>query len=246
MKLICYPTGDTPPAMRPAPATRGWMDRTSASYAYRCLPLNIANAHGWEVLSPARFSAVWDGSPALEGIKVTSAAEPHLLPISHFGHGVLTFHIHALFRTEPGWDMMVGGPVNRPKDSIQPLAGVVETDWAPYTFTMNWMFTRAFVPIRFEEGEPFCTIYPVPRAAVRDTEPEIRSMESDPELAEAYKAWQRSRSDFLEDLRQDESDARQKRWQKSYYRGLMPDGRDAGAEHRTKLQPRDFVDRREE
>lgn len=246
MKLICYPTGPTPPPMRPAPATRPWMDATTAAYAYRCLPLNIANAHGWEILSPCRFTAVWDGANALESIRITSSAPAHLLPISHFGHGVLTFHIHAVFRTEPGWNTMVGGPVNRPKDSIQPLVGVVETDWAPYTFTMNWKFTRAFVPIRFDEGEPICAIYPVRREAVRETEPEIRDLASDPELADAYHAWQKSRTDFLADLKTDQSEARAKRWQKAYYRGLMPDGSEADADHATKLQPRPFADKRGE
>ena len=37
---------------------------------------------------------------------------------------------------------MVTGPFNQPKDAIQPLTAIVETDWAPFTFTMNWKFTR--------------------------------------------------------------------------------------------------------
>ena len=55
---------------------------------------------------------------------------PGQLPsaISHFGHGVLTFHVPVISRTERGWDLMVSGPINAPKDATAPLSGVVETD----------------------------------------------------------------------------------------------------------------------
>ena len=51
------------------------MNATHYRFAYRCLPLNIANAHGWEVLSPAGFSAIWHGGPAIEDVKITVDAE---------------------------------------------------------------------------------------------------------------------------------------------------------------------------
>ena len=47
MRLICYPTSGDPPKIVAAPVERGWMDRSVQGFAYRCLPLNIANAHGW-------------------------------------------------------------------------------------------------------------------------------------------------------------------------------------------------------
>ena len=75
----------------------------------------------------------------LHGAAGTPAA---LAPLSAFGEGVLTFHINGLFRTPPGWNLWVGGSPNSPKDGIYPLTGVIETDWSPYTFTMNWRFTR--------------------------------------------------------------------------------------------------------
>ena len=114
------------------------MSRTRDSFAYRCLPLNIANAHGWELLCPAAFEAVWNGKTGIRGVVVTSQAPEDQRPISHFGHGILTFHVETLFRTEPGINLWVTGPVNRPKDGIYALTGVVETDWLPFTFTMNW------------------------------------------------------------------------------------------------------------
>ena len=34
--------------------------------------------------------------------------------------------------------MWAMGPPNHVKDGIQPLVGLVETDWLPFPFTMNW------------------------------------------------------------------------------------------------------------
>ena len=103
MRLICYPTSGEPPKIVSAPVERGWMDRTEQGFAYRCLPLNIANAHGWLLLNTVPFVAQWDGGPELGAISLyANAAHGPLLALSHFGHGVLTFSVNALFRTEPG------------------------------------------------------------------------------------------------------------------------------------------------
>ena len=143
MRLICYPTSGDPPKIVAAPVERGCMDRSVQGFAYRCLPLNIANAHGWFLLNPIAFVARWNGGPEVGAVSLYAhAADTQLLASSHFGQGVLTFNVNALVRTDPGYDLMVTGPLNQPKDGIQPLTGVVETDWAPFTFTMNSKFTR--------------------------------------------------------------------------------------------------------
>ena len=49
MDLTCYLHPGWSPRIRPAEPTRDWMTNTPKSFAYRCLPLNIANAHGWEI-----------------------------------------------------------------------------------------------------------------------------------------------------------------------------------------------------
>ena len=49
MDLICYLHDGWDPDIRPAEPRRDWMDETPEAFAYRCLPLNIANAHGWEI-----------------------------------------------------------------------------------------------------------------------------------------------------------------------------------------------------
>ena len=169
MRLICYPTSGAAPKLAPSPVERDWMERTNAGFAYRCLPLNIANAHGWLILNAAPLIAEWDGGMGVEAVTVQGATpDASIQADSHFGSGVLTFTVGALFRTEPGWDLLVTGPFNRPKDAIQPLTGIVETDWAPFSFTMNWKFTRKFAPVAFERDEPFCMIFPI-RAACAQT-----------------------------------------------------------------------------
>jgi hypothetical protein len=239
MRLICYATSGAPPIIVPAPVERYWMDQTDGQ-AYRCLPLNIANAHGWLILNTTPFEAEWDGGSAKTSVVVRGETDAPLLAESHFGAGVLTFHVNGLFRTEPGYDLMVTGPINMPKDSIQPLSGIVETDWAPFTFTMNWRFTRPRTPIRFTRDEPFCMIYPLRRGLIDDIEPEIRPIEADPEIHTAFTTWSDSRRGFNRDLTVPGSDARKQKWQKDYFRGDSPFA-EGPPDHRTKLRPKPFT-----
>jgi hypothetical protein len=244
MRLICYPTSGDPPSITPAPVERDWMDATSNGFAYRCLPLNIANAHGWLLLNSTPFLAEWDGGDAVDSVAIDHSPDlpGPMLASSHFGSGVLTFSVTGLFRTEPGYDLWVGGPANLLKDAIQPLTAIVETDWSPFTFTMNWRFTRPRTRIAFDTGEPFCMIYPIPRGLVEAVEPEIRELAAEPELDAAHRQWTQSRLDFNIDLKQDGSAAQAQGWQKNYVRGSGLDGIKAPADHRTKVKLRSFVD----
>lgn len=238
MRLICYRTSDQAPKIVPAPLERDWMDATPQGYAYRCLPLNIANSHGWLILNPVPFVAHWNGGPDITSVTAmptgTDARSP-MLAASHFGNGVLTISITGLFRTEPGWDLWVGGPANMIKDGIQPLTGIVETDWSPFTFTMNYKFTRPFVPVTFAQDEPYCMIFPIKRGVIEAVEPEFRALDADPGVLEAYTAWAESRRSFNEDLKVEGSAAQKEKWQKKYFRGA-----EAPSDHRTKLRLPEF------
>src|SRR5213596_529820 len=173
MRLIAYrvfePTAiDPAPLLRPASPRRRWMEETTDRFAYRCLPLSIANQHGWELLCPWSFEALWTGGHSEKSVQVVRLSGEGPLPDSHFGEGILTFLPCYLFRTEEPYDLYVTGPVNIRKDGIVPLSAIVETDWLPFTFTMNWAFTRVGVPVRFEEGEPFCHIFPIASGLVEE------------------------------------------------------------------------------
>jgi hypothetical protein len=227
---------------RPAPQERDWMDATHQRYAYRCLPLNIANAHGWEILCASGFTATWDGTAAKTCLAIAPDDGTVAPAVSHFGSGMLTFHIPCVFRTDPGTDLYVTGPVNRPKDAIAPLTGVVETDWADYSFTMNWMFTRPHTPVRFEKDEPICHFFPFRRGTLERIEPHTVALSQAPDTERRYKQWSQSRLAFNADLEVPGSQAVHERWQKNYFRGQRPDGVASGAEdHRSKLRLKPFT-----
>ena len=60
MKLIAHVIDGHQVDIRPAPVN-DWMEATNQRFAYRCLPLNIANAYGWEVPCPCDVEAYWTG-----------------------------------------------------------------------------------------------------------------------------------------------------------------------------------------
>ena len=243
MELTCYLHPGWAPLIRPAPATREWMTDTPESFAYRCLPLNIANAHGWEILTPCAFDAIWTGgtSPDAVQFRFPPGIDLDTAPVSLFGQGVLTFHIQGLFRTEPGWSLWIGGAPNQPKDAIQPLTGVVETDWSPYTFTMNWRFTRPNTWVHFDQEEPICFFFPVQRDALASVQPHFEELDGAPELMAEFKAWSESRNAFQARVAADPPAAPADHWQKLYYRGVRPGGDAGPSDHLSKLRVQPFA-----
>jgi hypothetical protein len=241
MKLIAHVIEGHHVDIRPAPVEREWMDETNQRFAYRCLPLNIANAFGWEALCNAGFLATWNGGASTDAITIEPDPGTQSPAVSHFGHGILTFHLPCLFRTEPGSSLMVQGPINHPRDGIAALAGIIETDWSPYSFTMNWIFTQPDVSVRFEKGEPYCHIFPVQLGVMESIEPELRLLSENPELKREHDLWSASRAKFNTDLKEPGSDAQADKWQKLYYRGLDPGATKPPAEeHRTRLRLKPF------
>ena len=238
MELECYPTTERPPELVAGRPQRGWMDRFAERHPYRCLPLTMANTSGWELLSPVGFTAEWNGGPHQQDITLR-ADHPHpdfhRLASSHFSGGVLTFHPGYLFRTPPGWSMWTGGPPNHIKDGIQPLAGLVETDWLPFPFTMNWMMTRPG-EVRFEKGEPFCFITLTQDKVLEEFDVVHKPLESDEVLRGQYEAWATKRHSFNERLHAREPEAVKAAWQRFYFKGEMPD--------ETGYKPKDHVNKR--
>lgn len=226
--------------LEPAPADRDWMDQTHQRYAYRCLPLVIANQAGWIIRNPIDFSVRWNGGNQLDDLKLRfPRGVPENRIRSHFGHGILTFTVPYLFRTPQGINLWVKGPANCIKDGIQPLEGVVETDWSDATFTMNWKVTRKNHTIRFERGEPICMLVPLPRGLAESLEPVRQPLESDREQFSRYEQWRESRHAFNENLRQQDAATVQRGWQRDYMLGMDGEGHAFG-EHQTKLRIRPF------
>jgi len=242
MELNCYVMDGWDPRIRPAAPQREWMENTPERFAYRCLPLAIANSSGWEVLSPCGFSARWNGGPLAEDVEIRldPGTQVRKAPVALFGQGTITFHVEGIIRTSPGWNLWVGGSPNSAKDAIAPLGGIIETDWSPYSFTMNWRFTRPDTWIRFEENEPFCFFFPIQRNVLDEVKPQIRPLDEEPELKEAFLAWSKSRDAFQEWVKEANPTAPADKWQKLYYRGLRPDGTRGAKDHVSKVRPEPF------
>jgi len=234
LDLIAYRASAEPLPLRPAPSHRPWMDATDQRTAYRCLPMVIANQAGWELLCPVDFRAIWDGGVGKEAIELKFKDARSDYISSHFGYGILTFSPGYLFRTPSGHNLWCKGPTNDPKDGIAPLEGIIETDWSPYSFTMNWKFTRAGHEVSFGKGEPVCMLLPFPRAYLQRFDPAIHALSDDAALEESHKLWAQSRAEFNQDLLIPESEARRQKWQRTYMLGRDPLGA-AFAPHETKL-----------
>lgn len=226
MDLIAYDlAGFMPQRLEPAPLHRDWIDRLPEKFARRCLPMMIANQSGWEIVTAERVEAAWTGATNEAAVTATGGGT------GIFGAGILTFNIRWLFRTPPGWNLLARGPANRPKDGISPLEGVVETDWASQTFTMNWQFTRPGHVV-FEVGEPICFVVPQQRGALEAFEPVVRPIEADPKTKGEFAAFNESRSRFRATYLSG--------WQKDYHRGLNVGSDEPAEGHQRKLRLRPF------
>jgi len=68
-RVVAYPVDDVSDEqldnmdklIRPRTAKRQWMDETPDRYAYRCIPMTMANTMGWELLSQVNCEITWNG-----------------------------------------------------------------------------------------------------------------------------------------------------------------------------------------
>jgi hypothetical protein len=247
LDLRAYPTTDRfRPRLQPAPRWRAWINEMDERWGNRCLPLLVANESGWVLLNPVRFEAVWNGEPAAKGVTIRfdeDVAEPS--PIAtHFGYGILTWSVPYLFRTPSGYNLLARGPANWPKDGVTALEGLVETDWAVATFTMNWKITRPDHPIVFEKDEPFCMVVPQKRGELESFAPAVRDLKEDPDLHDAARRWAQGRDQmqvqkFLANY-SGEFEQYRSAWEKNYFQGRTADGQVA-PEHQTRIDLSDFT-----
>jgi hypothetical protein len=242
--LIGFITGENAPQFSPGQMNRAWMSDMHRSWANRCLPLLIANQSGWELRNPNAFTATWMGGNDITKVVVAPdrRGPGQFLPVSNFGYGILTWHLPILFRTPPGYDLLVRGPANHPKDAISPLEGIVETDWTSSGFSINWKFTRQLMPVRFEVDEPICMIVPQRRGELEEFAPEFRPIAADDGLRGKYEQFMQSRVE----LGQAQATAAGTEgvkvpWQGDYMRGSHADGEAGAPDHRTRRELRPFV-----
>ena len=175
------------------------MTETSGAYAYRCMPLNIANEYGWSVLSPSQFTATWDGSEDLEGVSIKyENGEGYDFAHSHFGSGILTISVDFVVQTPQNISLYIRGIPNDLISNIQPLDAIVETDWLPFTFTYNYKFLKPCT-VRFEKNEPLFSFFPILRGDIESYSLNTQSIEEDPDFFEKYLEYSNSRESYLKE-----------------------------------------------
>lgn len=216
----------------PASIRRAWMDETPAGFANRCLPMLIANQSGWVLLNRGRVQVTWNGGLGSQDVTIDMDDPDTEAPQSHFGSGLITWRIPYLFRTPPGWNLLIRGPANQPKDGASSLEGIVETDWAVAPAFHTWQLTRPGTVV-WEDGEPICMIVPQRRGEVEAWTPEVQDVYDHPELRGEYLTFSEDRRAFNAD--------RPGAWQKHYFRGTSPGtARAPDGSHETRLRVRPF------
>ncbi len=238
MKLDCYKIYENAPKIIPGRSRREWMDSFEDRFPYRCLPLTMANSTGWEILCPIDIEIEWNGRSMEDAIQIRSSAGDAWVKSfasSHFRKGIVTMHTGHLFRTPPGWAVWCGGAPNWPKHGISPLSGLIETDWLPFPFTMNWQMTEPGI-VKFERDEPFCFFTLVEHHRLEDVQPELHMLDDNPELKADYEAWRDSRADFNQRLSKLDEGAMRAGWQRHYMRGNNVNTGEKEESHKTKRQ----------
>ena len=184
------------------------MDETNY-HAYKCLPLNAANGFGWEILNPIKFDATWNGDLGYGGDTIRfnfhpeSAEEERLVKnneiSSHFGNGIITFSsLNFILRTSKGTNVFIKGPTNRFKPNAQALEAIIEADWLPYTFTLNWKIVKPNETVFFEKNEPIANFFPIPRGYIESFDAEEMKLQESDELYREHKQWVDKRAEIIE------------------------------------------------
>lgn len=224
LDLVAHSAWGFDTSIVPAPAERDWMGSAKDGFAYHCLPMCIANQSGWFILAPYDATAEWNGGSGAEDIRIQVNTEvTNCCMRSSIGHGILTWLIPYVFRTSPGWNLLCRGPANLVRDGIYPLEGLVETDWAVASFSMNWKFTRPGC-VSFAAGEPVAMIVPQRRFDLEAFQPRYAELRDNPALAIGYEQWAHSRTDFIAARAKGEAEATARRFQKHYFHGCTTVG----------------------
>jgi hypothetical protein len=184
----------------PLTAKRKWMTESKEKYAYKCLPLNIANQYGFAVLSPADFTLDWWGGK--NGGEVDfeiKSDDPDLADHFHsyFGEGTFTLHVDFVLKTPEGFSTYLRGVPNQAKHGVVPLDAIVETDWLTFTFTYNFILTEPGI-YSFKKDEPLFCFFPIERNTVENFKLREARMEDDPNFLESFENYAKERNRLKE------------------------------------------------
>lgn len=214
-----------------APVPREWMDNTVDGYSYRCLPMTYASRHGWCARLTEDVEVVWNGSVYANGTSIICGREQNGWRVvdNGTGNGVVTFHLNAIPRTSPDWNLWIIGAPNLVIPGAAPLSGVIESDWMFSSPTMNWKITEVDKLVTFKKGDPVIFFFPVHKTVLETFKLKHLNIEDSPEM----------KRHFMEHAqwRADKHQKGEPVFGKKYLRGTNPDGSkpEVPYNHKTKL-----------
>ena len=104
---------------------REWISTETGGNGYRCIPLNMASSLGWSFLTPFTLAVIYDGKRLAISAK-DKRIDATRLVTDQFGAGIFTFYVAVVFRTPPGHNLLVTGPMNEPRRGATPRNGFVD------------------------------------------------------------------------------------------------------------------------
>jgi hypothetical protein len=203
--------------VEPMPTKRDWMDQIYGKWGYKCIPLNVANQSGWQVLSPIEFCANWNGGLDIGDVEVHYHEEYEMsFAGGNFGYGILTIMPDFMIKTPKGISTHIKGVPNYPLDCLYPLEGVVETDWLPFTFTFNYKFTRPGEAI-FRKGDPLFSFFPVKRKYLEKYKINRDKIFNKKETFNQYNVFEKAREEHIDKNREFRYDKTSNRYFQGFY-----------------------------
>lgn len=155
-----------------APSDREWMSDTDGGYAYRCLPMSYANRHGWCVRLHSDVEVIWTGQTGADSTQIICGRDQngHRFADNGTGNGIVTFHLNAIPRTSPDWNLWIMGAPNLVVPGASALSGIVESDWMFTSPTSNWKITTPNTLVTFKKGDPVFFFVPVHKSELETFE----------------------------------------------------------------------------
>lgn len=187
-----------------APLKREWLNKPEQKYGYQCQPMVAANQMGWHILSSSEIIINWNGGQSTKDVFIQEVNSDinYNSVASHFSVGIVTFSFPFVIKTPPGWGIWVGPPSNEWINNMEGLQGIVETNWLPFTFTMNWKILEENKTIVIPKHFPIAKMVPFPLNLNEKINLVHKDLVDYPDFNKKYKDYSNSRSQFNKHLKE--------------------------------------------
>ena len=187
-----------------APLKREWLNKPEQKYGYQCQPMVAANQMGWHILSSSEIIINWNGGQSTNDVFVKQINDEinYNYAASHFSVGIVTFSFPFVVKTPPGWGIWVGPPSNEWIVNMQGLQGIVETNWLPFSFTMNWKILEENKTIVIPKYFPIAKMIPFPLNLNEKININYKNITEYPDFNKKFKDYSESRGNFNKSLKE--------------------------------------------